>query len=166
MALGFVDEKTHELKARDLIGKREDHGKDVSSHLIRQCRRFLKFEKLVGENVDIIVVVHECLKSKQGKPQVSGKSVMEAVADYFTLCDEEKSWGDDAKRHAKRQLERFTTALGSKRLHEVGLEDVREWLRGLTDNEGEPLGAHSVKDHRKNVKTFFDHCLRERWGRL
>lgn len=166
MALGFANEKAREQKARVLVEKREDHGREVLTFDPVKWRRFMEFEKIVGEEVDPVIVAHEWMKSKQGKPQASGKLVRDAVTDYFTLRDEERSWGDDAKRHAFRQLERFASVFGAKRLFEIGVDDVREWLRGLTDNDGGPLSPHSIKDHRKNVNTFFDYCVRERWGAL
>ncbi|WP_043586736.1 tyrosine-type recombinase/integrase [Geminisphaera colitermitum] len=164
-AKGYPDEKAREIAAKDLADKRSKHGDVILTFDPAKWARYVEFQKIVGENVDPIVVAHEWRASKQGKPQAEGLTVSKALERYFTLRDEEKSWGDDAKRHADKHLnKRFAAKFGSWRLNDVGTDDVREWLRDLKDDKGGVIGSHGIKDHRKNVKTFFDYCLRERWG--
>lgn len=128
--------------------------------------RYCEFQKIVGDDIDPVVVAHEWRASKQGTPKIVGMTLADAVKKYLLLRDDEKSWGDDAKRHAKKQLSRLVDKFGEVRLNAVGTEELRGWLRDLKDDTGKGLSACSIKDHRKNVNTFFDYCLREQWGAL
>jgi len=170
-ARGFVDEKTRELAALDLINLRKDFGREIFSFDPAEWRIYQTAMQRIrdaGHEVNLLIVAEEWLKSKQGKAVAAGKTVRVAVEDYEKLREEEGSWGEGAKRHAKTHLSRFAQAFGSLRLNAVGVEEVRRWMRNLAevkDADGRQVhGPHSIGDHLKNVRTFFNYALRERWG--
>jgi site-specific recombinase XerD len=160
----FESEEEREIKARQLADKRETHGRHVLSFDPARWASYEEFQRIVGTNIDPVIVAHEWVKSKQGTPRADSLALSEAAQKYFELRRAEKSWGRVAERHAEKHLGRLVELHGKKRLNEVGREDVRNWLAELKDRKGNPIGPHGRKDHLKNTRTFFDYALRERWG--
>ncbi|MDF9827503.1 site-specific recombinase XerD [Ereboglobus sp. PH5-5] len=163
-ALGFKDKASREIKARSLAEARDAHGSEVLTFDPVLWRKYREFQAIVGEGVDPVIVAHEWKKSKQGTARIESLVLTDAVTKYFALRKSEQSWGRDAERHAEKHLKRLCDEHGAKRLSELSREEVREWMDGLVDDEGNPIGPYSKKDHLKHVRTFFDYALRERWG--
>lgn len=163
-SMAYSDPEAREIAARAFVDKLKKSGDVVLDFDPEEWRRYQDFRKIIGANVDPVLVAHEWLASKQGKPVATGLSVSDAFAKYVILRDEEKSWAVDTRRHAKKHLERFCAKFGDRRLYEISTEDVRDWMRGLLDDDGGKIGPHGQKDHRKNVSTFFSYALREKWG--
>jgi hypothetical protein len=173
----YKDEDARERAARALVERRQAHGDAILQFDPARWRRYLEFQAIVGADVDPIIVAHEWRASKQGTPRAVGMLATDAAAKYMTLRIEEGHWGDDTIRHVRKCMERFSAAFPSKRLNEIGVEDVREWIfgrpdesgkrvGGLADDKGKRLGPFAIRHHLKIVRTFFERALREKWGAL
>ena len=163
-SLSYDTADAREIAARALADKLKKTGDVVLDFDPDEWRRYQDFRSLIGVGVDPILVAHEWLASKQGKPLATGLKVSEAFEKYLVLRDGEKSWGVDSRRHAKKHLERFCRVFGERRLYEVSTDEVRAWLSDLKDDDGKTIGPYGKKDHRKNVNTFFTYAIREKWG--
>jgi site-specific recombinase XerD len=165
-AEGYETEADREIAARSLADRLAEHGASVIlSFEPNKWKRWLEFERIVGEDVDPVVVATEWKQARQGKAaSLVGLWLQEAVERYFALRKNEKTWGRDAERHADTQVrKRFVAAFPGRRVNEITTEDVRAWLLGLKGKDGEPMHPLTVKDHRKNLSTFFDYAVREGW---
>jgi hypothetical protein len=127
----YATEEERELVAKDLAVKLQRAGDAVLEFNEDKWKRYLEFQKIVGQDVDPILAAHEWRAARQGTPKREGLFVAEAVTRYFALRKTEKSWGVDAERHAKKHLDRFIDRFGTKKLFEVDSEEVRTWLDEL-----------------------------------
>lgn len=160
--------------AKELAGGAAEHW--VAAYRLdeSESREWRAFRAEVGQDVPLDSVL-ACWR-KYGSAESAVSPVLnELIPRYLALRDDEKSWGADARRHAKKHLERFAKGFGSRRVITITREEIREFLFGrtgadgrrtgvLTGDGGEVIGPHGIKDHRKNISTFLQYCVRERWG--
>jgi site-specific recombinase XerD len=162
----YEDEKGRELAAKRMAEALASHGAStILTFDPEKWRTWLQFEAMVGPGVDPLIVAAEWKASRQGKAGSSvGMQLETAITKYFAIRKAEKSWGRDAERHAELHLkERFHDAYFTKRINDITTEDIRTWLGSLKGKDGDPMHDLTVKDHRKNLATFFDYAVREGW---
>jgi len=158
----FPSIQAREDAAKTLADKIKKNGSTVLSFDPVKWNYFLECEKLAG-GADLRFVIHEWKKQQTAAPTKS-KTVQEAIKDFMQLRDREQSMGVDSKRHAVKQLGRFSSKFGNLHLHEITKEQIRDWLDNLKSDDGEKLGPHAVNAHHKRVSLFFQYAINENWG--
>lgn len=165
-AKGYETEKARELAAKALDEKRSKHGDAVLTFDPDRWARYLQFQKIVGADVDPIIVAHEWRAHRQGigVEGATGMTVREAFKKYLALREADKL-SDDTTRHITKHVgERFCGEFGERRLNDITADDIREWLADLSNPKtGEPMEDLTKRHHRKDVNTFLDRARKEGW---
>lgn len=163
----FADEETRETTARALADKREDHGREVLTFDPREWRRWLEFKERAGD-VDPMDILREWQAMRGDSKAPAGRiSVGEASSQYLAFRAQGRL-SDDTRRHIEKHVgERFVGALGATPVRDVTPGAINDWLGSLTNSKGARKGlaveALTRRHHRKDVKTFFDFCVRQGW---
>lgn len=91
--------------------------------------------------------------------------VSKAVSDYLALRVHEGMVVDsDTHRHVTKHLGRLSAKFGPKHLDEIISDELREWLSALSNpRDGKPMSLVTIKNHRKDVNTFFERAVLEEW---
>jgi site-specific recombinase XerD len=134
----FATEEQRNDRAEELLVIRENEGRSALDYSRRDWEEFLEWRKIKRRDV---------------------LTVTQAVTKYLSLrLAEDLREDSDTHLHLKKHLEqRLTEVLGETPLNRVTTEDLREWLYTL------PFAKVTIKNHRKDVNTFFERCVAEEW---
>ncbi len=134
----FASEEARNDRAEELLVIRENEGRSALNYSRRDWEEFLEWRKIRRRDV---------------------LTVTQAVTKYLALrLAEDLKEDSDTHLHLKKHLaDRLCSALGETALNRVTTDDLREWLTGL------PFAKVTIKNHRKDVNTFFERCVMEEW---
>ena len=115
-----------EIKARALVEARDAAAVDMPSFDPEKLRRFAEFERIVGKEVDPVVVAVEW---KRG--QVEEAITLADAAERYLKARKSEGIAQATLAHAKMDLSRAVEAFGGQKLADVTSEQARSWVTTL-----------------------------------
>jgi integrase len=162
----FKDATDREKAAMDLAAKRVEHGTEILNFDPREWRRWLEFKERAGDH-DPLEILHQWQVMRgDNHNAASAITVADAVEQYLAFRSEE-SLSRDTERHFDKHLrQRFAATHGAMRIREVTADTIKTWLGSLTvgrgKREGQKVEPLTRRNHRKDLNTFLDYCVRVR----
>lgn len=142
--VSFATEEERNDQAEKLALVKEESGSAVLNHSPAEWREFQEWKA----------------RTKRTAPMLD-----KAVADYLALrMAEDVKEGSDTHLHLKTHLGRLAGRFRGSRIDFVTKDALRLWLGGLINPKtGKPMSKVTLKNHRKDVNTFFKRAVGEEW---
>lgn len=133
--------------------KRRTFGKAAQTVAPRRLEVWNAFDELTG-GADPLEVARWYVRHKG---EVGGRlSLKDAVARFSVAR------GEAISGHMELHLGRLVASLGGRSLGSITPDDLRAWVASLRDREtGQNFGSVTLGHHVKNVRAFWNFCVRE-----